>query len=225
MKFKLIDLALRSVLYIHLLTYRAAGVLATMKEGNGRHPKHRIINYHRFFIDNIEPSDTVLDIGCGNGALTADIASKARFVTGIDINPVRIRYAKEHNLRENIRYFDMSFGQATLFTLTAPKKYDVIVLSNVLEHIETRIEFLTSWCRKGKKLLIRVPMLDRGWLPVYMKELGMDYRLDKEHKIEYTVESFMEEIKEAGLHLDSYTIKYGEILAVVKTGESEDCKV
>jgi hypothetical protein len=58
-------------------------------------------------------------------------------------------------------------------------------------------------------------MLDRGWLPVYMKELGLDYRLDKDHKTEHTVETLKQEVIRAGLHVESYSINFGEIWAVV----------
>ena len=213
-KSKIIDLTLRPVLYVHSLTYRVAGVLAAMKEG-GIHPKHRIQNHHRFFLDNIEPTDRVLDVGCGDGVLTADMASKASWVVGIDINPARIKKARERNMRGNTQYL---VGDATSlrFVILATQRYDVITMSNVLEHIDKRIEFLSFWGHRGKKLLIRVPALNRGWLPVYMKEQGLDYRLDKDHKIEYTVATLNEELKAAGLTLKSHFISFGEVLAIAK---------
>ena len=222
LKFKAIDLTLRTVLYVHSLTYRMAGVLATMKEGNGIHPKHRIMQYHQWFVDNINPEDEVLDIGCGRGALTLDIASEASFVVGMDINPENIKYAKHHNIRQNIRYFCQDASPEENGVGGSARKlrsYDVIVMSNVLEHIDDRISFLQFWGQRAKKLLIRVPILDRGWLPVYMKELGMDYRLDPSHKTEHTVNSFIEEIETAGLSVDSYSINFGEIWAVVVSND------
>lgn len=210
-----IDLFLRLTLYVHSLSYRIAGVLASLKEG-GIHPKHRIQNHHKFFLDNIDPTDRVLDIGCGDGILTSDIASKAAEVIGMDIDASRIRKAKARNLRGNLRYFSGDATELKLLSLVLPQKYDVITMSNVLEHIEKRIEFLSFWGHRGKKILIRVPALDRGWLPIYMKELGMDYRLDKDHKIEYTVATLKEELEVAGLKLESFDICFGEILAVAR---------
>jgi len=46
-----------------------------------------------------------------------------------------------------------------------------------------------------------------------MKELGLDYRLDKTHYIEYTYDTFLEEIESAGLKILSYSIQFGEIWA------------
>ncbi|MDD5453879.1 MAG: class I SAM-dependent methyltransferase [Candidatus Ratteibacteria bacterium] len=215
-----IDLSLRFTLYVHMLSYRMAGVLASMKEG-GIHPKHRIQNHHKFFLDNIEPADRVLDVGCGDGVLTADMASKASFVIGIDINASRIETAKERNMRDNTRYFSGDATSIKMMALAYSQKYEVITMSNVLEHIDKRIDFLSFWGKRAKKLLIRVPALDRGWLPVYMKELGMDYRLDKTHRTEYTVETLNKELNAAGLTLISHTTNFGEILAVVKEEEKK----
>ena len=33
----------------------------------GIHPKHRVMGYHRFFVERIKAGEKVLDIGCGNG--------------------------------------------------------------------------------------------------------------------------------------------------------------
>ena len=98
-----------------------------------------------------------------------------------------------------------------------------MTLSNVLEHIEHRIEFLKklikqiSWQDKtNKKLLIRVPMIDREWITVYKKELGIDYRLDPTHYTEYIYTQFEQELIESGIGILSYHIRFGEIYAVCK---------
>ena len=56
-------------------------------------------------------------------------------------------------------------------------------------------------------------MINHSWVPLYMKELGLDYRLDKTHYIEYTYDTFLEEIESAGLKILSYSIQFGEIWA------------
>jgi cytidyltransferase-like protein len=47
---------------------------------------------------------------------------------------------------------------------------------------------------KNKQLLIRVPMIDRDWITVYKRELGIEYRLDNTHFIEYTFKEFQDVI-------------------------------
>jgi len=53
-----------------------------------------------------------------------------------------------------------------------------------LEHIENRIEFLNKIKNLAPKILIRVPMINRDWITLYKKELGMEWRLDKTHYID-----------------------------------------
>jgi 2-polyprenyl-3-methyl-5-hydroxy-6-metoxy-1,4-benzoquinol methylase len=180
--------------------------------GRGIHPKHRLMNYHDFFLVNIGPHDVVLDVGCGNGLVTYDVAKKARIVVGIDIDSDKIRDAKKNFLLDNIKYI---CGDITSWPFK--QRFDVVILSNVLEHIKNRIKFLEKIKRLGRKFLIRVPMLNRSWLVLYKKEIGIEYRLDKTHSIEYTMESFTGELEEAGLKIDKYTIQFGEIWAVVRS--------
>ena len=87
--------ALKVVLRLHSISYRLAGSLSQKVEEDGLHPKHRIMDYHKFFINNMNKNDSVLDIGCGNGALTYDVAKKAKKVVGIDLNERKIQLQKE----------------------------------------------------------------------------------------------------------------------------------
>ena len=59
-------------------------------------------------------------------------------------------------------------------------------------------------------------MIDRSWITVYKKELGVEYRLDNTHCTEYTFDSFSQELQESGISITSYRIKFGEIYAVFK---------
>ena len=152
----------------------------------------------------------VLDIGCGNGALTYDVAKKAKKVIGIDLNEKNILTARRKYSRENIEYIH---GNA--LSDLPKEQFDVIILSNVLEHIDKRVEFLVSLKKLAPKFLIRVPMLNRSWIDLYKKELGLEYRLDKTHFIEYTFEGFKEELDKAGLRILDYSIQFGEIWAGV----------
>lgn len=203
-------LIIKLLLKLHSFSYRWAGRLSTKVEGSGLHPKHRIMNYHKFFVDNVNENNTVLDIGCGNGALTYDVAKKAEKVVGIDLSENNISIAKNTFSRENIEYIH---GDA--LTDLPNERFDVIILSNVLEHIDKRVKFLMSAKKLGPKFLIRVPMLNRSWIDVYKKELGMEYRLDMTHFIEYTFEGFKDELGEAGLSVSNYSVQFGEIWAVV----------
>ena len=169
----------------------------------------------------VEPFNRVLDVGCGNGALASDIADNVPdvFVYAIDIVKQNIETALSNYNRTNVKYV---CGDALVDL--PDEHFNVIVLSNVLEHIENRVDFLFSLNKKytPDKFLIRVPLFDRDWRVPLKKEIGMDYRLDKTHFIEYLYSEFEEEINNAGLFIESAKINWGEIWAVVKSNESKE---
>lgn len=195
---------------LHNLCYAKISRFAVI-QGDGVHPKHKLMKYHDFFINNITTDDTVLDIGCGIGANAFDIAKKAKKVVGVELSKQNYEYAKKHNSSENIEYV---YGDATKDL--GDEKFDVIVLSNVLEHIKERVEFLKNIAPLAPKLLIRVPMIDRDWLVLYKKEMGVESRLDDTHFTEYTMKAFKNEIREANLVVKDFSIQFGEIWAIVE---------
>ena len=97
----------------------------------------------------------------------------------------------------------------------------MLTLSNILEHIEKRVEFLTKIINQvnwedstEKKILIRVPMIDRDWITIYKKNKRIEWRLDKTHFTEYTFNEFQEEMINSNITILNYRIQYGEIYAV-----------
>lgn len=209
MKNKIYKTLARFILIFHNFSYRLASRLASESE-EGLHPKHRLMNYHKFFVDNIEPRDIVLDVGCGNGALSYDISKKVRRVVAVDISEANIKTAKKKYLAPNIEYI---VGDITEYNFS--ETFDAVILSNVLEHIENRVEFLGGIKKLTPKILIRVPMINRDWITLYKKELGVEWRLDPTHYTEYTIESFIKEIEAAGLSIENYQVNFGEIWAII----------
>lgn len=206
----LILLFIKSLLDIYAFLGKVIDVVL-IKTNHGLHPKHHLMQYYEFFLDRIGRESSVLDIGCGNGFVAYQIASKAKKVTGIDTDQANIGQARRQHSRENISYI---LGDATSYDFL--ERYDAIVLSNVLEHIKDRVTFLNKVKLLSDTLLIRVPMLDRDWLPLYRKSLGMFYFCDSTHFTEYTFQSFREEMNMSGLKIESCTIRFGEIWAIVK---------
>ena len=208
-------LFIKPALWMHSVSYYIADVLAIIKEG-GIHPKHRILEYKEWFLDNIEPEWTVLDVGCNTGLMTRMLASKAKFVYGLDVSPDLIEEAKSNSDGSNIEYI---CADATKYDFSKYQSIDCVVLSNVVEHIDKRVDFLKSlidcvnW-GEGRRMLFRVPMIDRDWIVLYKKEEGLDYRSDKTHYIEYTYDSFAEEMKKTGIKILHHHVKFGELYAV-----------
>ncbi len=181
--------------------------------GEGVHPKHRLTRYHDFFVDNIDRANTVLDVGCGYGALARSIASRVDGVkvTGIDSDEGRLSQARATPNPDDV---DFVLGDA-LHDLPQGG-WDVMVLSNVWEHIEDRVGFMKGLLDKvqPKKVLIRVPVFERHWHLPMRKELGIGYFSDSTHYIEHTMAEFEDEAIRSGLKILSQDIRWGEIWAV-----------
>ena len=180
---------------------------------NGIHPKHRHIKYHDFFCNRISVGEKVVDIGSGNGALAYDLAERGAFVTGIEIS-------KEKHREANIRFAHprINYVHGNAIKELPNKRFDTVVLSNVLEHIDDRVGFLNIIQSKLEpgKWLIRVPLYERDWRVPLMEELGIDYRLDGTHFIEYTQDNFKLELEQAGLKAVHIQIQWGEIWCEVR---------
>ena len=198
------------VVRVHNKCYNVLAQLAIM-DNNGAHPKHRILGYHQFFVDSVAPGDRIIDVGCAHGEVAYDVAGKARAVVGIDFNEKSIAEARAKRVRPNLEYI---VGDATVYPFK--EKFDKIILSNVLEHIDKRIEFLQKMHTLGGTILIRVPLINRDWLPMYKKEKGLEYRLDLTHYIEYTPEVLNQELAASSWQLEKYSIQFGELWGVVQ---------
>jgi SAM-dependent methyltransferase len=209
------DESLRFLLELDNKLYGMQGS-QSVRYGGGLHTKHRHTNYHQFFIEQVAPDSTIIDLGCGNGALSHDIATKhpGTSIIGIDLNPKNIAKAKERFASKNITYL---CGDILDDNTLPPQDFDTIILSNVLEHLPGRAGFLKAIQKKlnPRQILIRVPLFERDWRVPLKKELGIEWRLDATHETEYTLESWEEELKNAGLEVAHQEIRWGEIWAKV----------
>ncbi len=180
--------------------------------GDGTHPKHRLTNYHDFFIKRIKNGQNVLDIGCGYGAVAKSIAmaKPKSLVIGVDIDEKKLEQA---NMSQNMRNLKFKKFDATK---NVPKgKWEVIILSNVLEHIKERVMFLKqiTTTTKAKCLLIRVPHFERDWEIPLRQELKVNYFSDSDHKIEHRLEELILELKSARIRTKEILTIWGEIWA------------
>ena len=197
--------------------YALTGQAAT-RYGGGQHTKHRHVPYHDFFVGRIGQDTTVLDVGCGTGALTFDLAQKAGAkVLGIDLIESNIKRAQSEYPHPRVEYM---VGDA--IKDLPLRRFDVVVLSNVLEHIENRVEFLRALlrCARPGGLLLRVPLFERDWRIPLKKELKVEWRLDSTHYTEYNQEEFETELKDAGLCITYQETRFGEIWAEAKPIEA-----
>ena len=178
----------------------------------GTHPKHRLTPYHDFFIDRINDGEIVLDVGCGQAIVAASIAAarKNSFVFGIDIDEDNIKKNKNLINEKKLKNVKLIFGDVYE---QRELKADKVIISNVLEHINNRIEFIEylKLITKAKYFLIRVPLFERNWQIPLMRELGIDYFSDIDHKIEHTIVEFKKEMSDSKLIIKEMQTLWGEI--------------
>jgi ubiquinone/menaquinone biosynthesis C-methylase UbiE len=182
--------------------------------GGGIHAKHRLMAYHDFFVERIHGGgQRVLDVGCGYGAVAYSIATRtdAR-VTGLDMSAAQVERAQAR-----FRHPRLTFMVGRAPDTLPPGPFDIVVASNVLEHVDDRPAFLRTIQRTlaPRCWLIRVPMADRDWIVPLRKELGVRHFSDPTHFTEYTRGSFDAEMRDAGFAVNHLQVNWGEIWAEV----------
>ena len=106
------------------------------------------------FIKNIIAGKNVLDFGCGAGGYLVLAKNVAKSVQGIDL---------ESAMRDGLN----KEGIPCAASLDDVKKYDVITMFHVLEHLDEPMKYLTQieqHLNVNGKLLIEVPNADDALL-------------------------------------------------------------
>ena len=131
-------------------------------------------------------------------------------VTAIDSNAQALAEARARHVRANLTFVEGDAGRDL-----PPEHWDVIVLSNVLEHIDDRVGLLRRLVERHtpSRLLVRVPLFERHWHMPLRRELGVDYFSDPTHHIEHTLAEFEAEMEAAGLVVVERLTLWGEIWA------------
>lgn len=132
------------------------------------HPA-RIIT-KKFLLQFIRAEDTVLDLGCNAGYITDMIAEKAKYVVGVDHSESLIEIAKKGVKRNNVEFH---CGEAYEFLLSNKKQFDVLILSHILEHLDTPSDFINKFKMFFNYIYIEVPDFDKSYLNHYRKKMGL----------------------------------------------------
>lgn len=139
--------------------YTSTSVLAGVDVKKFTAWSHR---YFRAFILPHIPADRktrILEIGCGYGRYTQLITQTLGYenTIGMDISEEQIEYAKKNYGLSNVFCAD-----AVEYLETSKEKFDIIILMDVLEHLELEyavklLRKINESLRQNGKLIIQVP--------------------------------------------------------------------
>jgi type II secretory pathway predicted ATPase ExeA/2-polyprenyl-3-methyl-5-hydroxy-6-metoxy-1,4-benzoquinol methylase len=100
----------------------------------------------------------VLDLGCGNGVLCAELAQRGYDVVGIERDAGGVAAARQLNPRARIHQFGVEDDPQDLLRAEAP--FDAVVSTEVIEHLYAphRLpQFAHSCLRRGGHLIVTTP--------------------------------------------------------------------
>ncbi len=109
------------------------------------------------------PRDSILEIGCGEGALLARMAELGigRELFGLEISERSVDAVRSRGIPTltDVRSYD---GGRVPYS---DDRFDLVVLSHVVEHLEHPRQLLYEAARVGRHVLVEVPLEDHWRLP------------------------------------------------------------
>lgn len=128
---------------------------------------------------------TILDVGCGVGALSFYFASQgAKAVVGVDVSSRAIQIAQA--AQDKLQFPTIFFKQGEL--VNNMYAFDILFCSEVIEHVADDSAFLHTLCsniKPGGTLLLTTPSKENalfkfGFYKKFDKEVGHERRYTKE---------------------------------------------
>lgn len=128
----------------------------------------------------------VLDLGCGYGYGSELLSRKAGSVTGLDYHAPAIEHNRSRHTAPNLRFVEHDANTPLPFP---DSSFDLVVSSEVIEHIDRRRELLGEIVRVGRPggyLILKTP-----------NAVSVAPESNPHHHHTYTLEEFRSEIKSA----------------------------
>ncbi|MEK7091307.1 MAG: class I SAM-dependent methyltransferase [Patescibacteria group bacterium] len=144
---------------------------------------------------------SVLDYGCGVGTLGLYLANQGNKVIGLDISPLAVKTANENSKLMSLNKLAKFYTIGSEKKIISSKKFDLIICTEVLEHIKEDLNLLHSLNKKLKrngKALITVPSKNS---PLF--KLGLARSFDKKvgHIRRYNIETISNLVISSGLEI------------------------
>lgn len=160
--------------------------------------------------------NTICEVGCGAGEILNQLYTKfsdAVQFTGYDISPDAIKLTVN---RANDR---LHFHQRDILETNLDNPYDLILLMDVIEHIENIFDFLRGIQSKGQLFMFHIP-LDLSVISVLRGHPLLRSRKEVGHIHYFTRELALELLDETGFEVIDHFFTTGSIDLPRKTMKS-----
>ena len=162
---------------------------------------------HPFMLKSFKPffnEGNLLELGSFKGDFTKRLSSSFDDITCVEASDEAIEVAKS-SLGENVKYVNSLFEDVTL-----PEKYDNIILTHVLEHIDSPVDVLKrindEWLSDKGRFFLVCPNANAPSRQIAVKMGLISHNsaitpAEKEHghHITYTLDTLERDAKAAGL--------------------------
>jgi 2-polyprenyl-3-methyl-5-hydroxy-6-metoxy-1,4-benzoquinol methylase len=176
---------------------------------------------HHYMIKSFLPffnGTNVLELGSSKGDFTKRLLNYFEDITCVEASNQAIQIAKD-KIANNILYYNSTFEDVIL-----PKKYDNIILTHVLEHIDNPINLLKKikdkWLSDNGKLFLVCPNANAPSRQIAVKMGLISHNAsitqaehEHGHRITYSLDTLERDVKEAGLDVEYRTGIFFKALA------------
>jgi 2-polyprenyl-3-methyl-5-hydroxy-6-metoxy-1,4-benzoquinol methylase len=121
----------------------------------GLEPSDFALRSH-FLLDHVAAGERVLDVGCGEGAFTAELVRARAHAVGVDVAEEPLRRARARHPELDLRLLDADGGWGEL----ADASFDAVWAGEVIEHVMDTAAWLSEVRRvlcSGGSLLLSTP--------------------------------------------------------------------
>jgi 2-polyprenyl-3-methyl-5-hydroxy-6-metoxy-1,4-benzoquinol methylase len=184
---------------------KSAAVRLTRLTGKSNvpmHPKHLVAGGENqvWYMQYIEPGMRVLDVGSSIGVHSRRVAKEASFVVGMEYLWRDVQMAHALNEVEGVTNVAFLMDNVEQGLAVADDQFDVVLFMDVIEHLYRRVDVLREIARvmhADGTLIISVPNRATRW-KARLQAAGLFYYTDPDHKIEYTWDEVVAELREGG---------------------------
>ncbi|SFL75934.1 class I SAM-dependent methyltransferase [Geodermatophilus ruber] len=137
-----------------------------------------------YLLPTLRPGLDLLDVGCGPGTITVDLAARVApgRVVGIDVSPDPLDEARAAAARAGV---EMSFAVGDVYALDMPDDcFDVVHAHQVLQHLTDPVAALREMarvCRPGGVIAVRD--VDYGAISWFPADEGLDRWLELYYRV------------------------------------------